>query len=148
MSVSVMLRLATMADAELLLRWRNDADTQRFSLNSDQITEQQHIRWLQQSLSNPQRRLYIAEYADQPAGTVRVDSTADYHRISWTVAAEYRGKGLAKAMVKLLVSQLTGTIVAEILPGNTASVCVAEYAGLTYQNTHNGIMYYESQTPG
>lgn len=148
MTASVRLRFATMADAERLLHWRNDADTRRFSLNAEQITEQQHMRWLQQSLSNPQRRLYIAEYAGQPVGTVRVDSTADCHRISWTVAAECRGKGLAKAMVKLLVSQLTGKIVAEILPGNTASIKVAQHAGLTYQSTQNGIMYYEYQTPG
>ncbi|PKM17369.1 MAG: N-acetyltransferase [Gammaproteobacteria bacterium HGW-Gammaproteobacteria-15] len=147
MTASVRLRFATMADAERLLHWRNDPDTRRFSLNPEQVTAQQHIHWLQQSLSNPQRRLYIAEYADQPVGTVRVDSTADSHRISWTVAAECRGKGLAKAMVKLLVSQLTGTIVAEILPGNTASVKVAQHAGLTYQSTHNGIMYYAYQTP-
>ncbi|MDP2715592.1 GNAT family N-acetyltransferase [Rheinheimera sp.] len=148
MTASVRLRFATMADAERLLHWRNDADTRRFSLNAEQITEQQHMRWLQQSLNNPQRKLFIAEYANQPVGTVRVDSTADCHRISWTVAAECRGKGLAKAMVKLLLSQLTGKIVAEILPGNTASIKVAQHAGLTYQNTHNGIMYYEYQTPG
>lgn len=148
MGVPVRLRIATMADAERLLHWRNDADTRRFSLNTEHVTERQHKHWLQQSLTNPQRRLYIAEYADQPVGTVRVDSTADCHRISWTVAAECRGKGLAKAMVKLLVSQLTGTIIAEILPGNTASVKVAQHAGLTYQSTHNGIMYYEYQTPG
>ena len=148
MTASVLLRLANMADADRLLHWRNDGDTRRFSLNAEQITEQQHRHWLQQSLSNPKRRLYIAEYADQPVGTVRVDSTAGCHRISWTVAAECRGKGLAKAMVKLLVSQLTGKIVAEILPGNTASIKVAQHAGLTYQSTHNGIMYYEYQTPG
>ncbi|KKO47039.1 hypothetical protein WG68_03680 [Arsukibacterium ikkense] len=148
MSASVRLRFATMADAERLLHWRNDADTRRFSLNPEQVTEQQHRHWLQQSLSNPQRRLYIAEYAGQPVGTVRVDSTADSHRISWTVAAECRGKGLAKAMVKLLVSQLTGKIIAEILSDNIASARVAEFAGLTYQYTHNGIMYYAYQTPG
>ncbi|NRQ42308.1 GNAT family N-acetyltransferase [Rheinheimera sp. YQF-2] len=147
MRVSVRLRLATMDDADRLLQWRNDPDTRRFSLNAEHVTAQQHIHWLQQSLSDPQRRLYIAEYAGQPVGTARVDSTAECHRISWTVAAECRGKGLAKAMVKLLVSQLTGKIVAEILPGNTASVKVAQHAGLAHHSTHNGIMYYEYQTP-
>lgn len=148
MNESVRLRLATMADAERLLHWRNDPSTRRFSLNPELITKQQHMHWLQQSLSNPQRRLYIAEYAYQPIGTVRADSTAECHYISWTVAAECRGKGLAKAIVQLLVSQLSGKIVAEILPGNTASIKVAQYAGLTYQSTHNGIMYYEYPTTG
>lgn len=148
MTAYVQLRLATLADAVHLLHWRNDADTRRFSLNPELVTEQQHRHWLEKSLISPERRLFIAEYNGQPVGTVRVDSTAECHLISWTIAAEHRGKGLAKAMVKLLVGQLTGKIVAEILPGNTASIKVAQYAGLIYQCTHNGIMYYEYQTPG
>lgn len=142
MSVSVRLRLANIADAERLLQWRNDAEARRFSLNPEHVTKQQHLHWLQNSLSDPQRRLYIAEYDGQPVGTARVDSTEECHRISWTVAAEYRGKGVAKAMVKSLVSQLTGKIVAEVLPGNVASTRVAEHAGLKYQRTENGIMYF------
>lgn len=143
MSVSVRLRLANIADAERLLQWRNDAETRRFSLNPEYVTKQHHLHWLQNSLSDPHRRLYIAEYYGQPAGTARVDSTAECHCISWTVAAEYRGKGVAKDMVRSLVNQLKGKIVAEILPGNTASIKVAQYAGLTYQRTRNNIMYYE-----
>lgn len=142
MSVSVRLRLANMADAERLLQWRNDAETRRFSLNPEYITKQQHMHWLQNSLSDPQRRLYIAEYDGQPVGTARIDSTAKCHRISWTVATECRGKGLAKAMVRSLVSQLKGKIVAEIMSGNIASIKVAQYAGLTYQRTRYNIMYY------
>ncbi|EIW90272.1 GCN5-like N-acetyltransferase [Alishewanella agri BL06] len=142
MTASVLLRLANMADADRLLHWRNDADTRRFSLNPELVTEQQHRHWLEKSLSNPKRRLFIAEYNGQPVGTVRVDSTAESHLISWTLATEYRGKGLAKAMVKLLVDQLTGKIVAEIRPSNIASIRVAEHAGLKYQCTENGIMYF------
>lgn len=145
MNVSVRLRLANTTDAERLLQWRNDSETRRFSLNPGYVTRQQHLHWLQNSLSDPQRRLYIAEYDGKPVGTARIDSTAECHRISWTVAAECRGKGVAKAMVKLLVSQLTGKIVAEILPGNRASIRVAEYAGLHYQCSRNNIAYYSCQ---
>lgn len=147
MRESVKLRIATLDDAERLLQWRNDEETRRFSLNPAAITKQQHMSWLEQSLADPQRRLFIAEHANQPIGTVRVDSTALGQFISWNLAPEFRGKGLGKAMVKSLVNTLKGKVIAEILPGNITSVKAAQYAGLTYKNTRNGIMYYECEKP-
>ncbi|OZB39913.1 MAG: hypothetical protein B7X50_09155 [Alishewanella sp. 34-51-39] len=137
------LRLATLQDAECLLLWRNDVETRKFSINKMKITEHQHMEWLHQSLSNPQRKLYIVECQKQPVGTVRVDTKKDCHYISWTVAPDYRGKGIAKNMVKLLVNKLKGRVVAEILPLNTASIKVAEYAGLTFKRLYKDKVYYE-----
>lgn len=142
MTVDVTLRRATMADADVLLQWRNDALTRQFSLNQAEVTEQQHRQWLQHSLNSTTRQLLIAEHAGKAVGTVRVDSDQHKHVISWTLAPEQRGRGLAKAMVALLVNRLEGNIVAEILPVNSASIRVAEYAGLRYQHSHNNILYY------
>ncbi|KKO48170.1 hypothetical protein VT06_13080 [Arsukibacterium sp. MJ3] len=144
----IVLRMATLADADKLLLWRNDDLTRTCSLNSEPVTLQQHLAWLQSSFENKQRHLFIAEFNGDAIGTVRVDSKDDRHTISWTVGTDFREKGLAKLMVALLVSKLDGIVVAEILPGNAASIRVAESAGLTYVNTHNGIMYYEYQAPG
>jgi RimJ/RimL family protein N-acetyltransferase len=147
MAELIQLRLATMGDANHLLAWRNDEASRRFSLNSEVVSEQHHQSWLQRSLKDPQRQLYIAESGGQPIGTLRVDTHQHIHTISWTLAPDFRGKGLAKAMVALLVRSLTGDIVAQILPDNTASVRVAEYAGLIYQHTKNGVMYYSAHQP-
>jgi RimJ/RimL family protein N-acetyltransferase len=146
MSVDVTLRRATMADADVLLKWRNDALTRQFSLNPAEVSKQQHLQWLQRSLNSATRQLFIAEHGGRPVGTARVDSDGQQHMISWTLAPEQRGKGLAKLMVRNLVLRLSGTIVAQILPGNLASVKVAEYAGLSYQHTDNGIMYFVKNT--
>jgi RimJ/RimL family protein N-acetyltransferase len=147
MAAKIHLRLARPEDGSQLLVWRNDAITRCNSLSSDFVTAEQHTKWLTNSLKNPDRQLYIAETDDIAIGTVRVDSSANTHTISWTLAPEYRGKGLAKAMVAMLVKRLRGTIVAEILPGNTASIRVAEHAGLRYQYSRNNILYYGSQRP-
>jgi RimJ/RimL family protein N-acetyltransferase len=142
MPSAVTLRPASMADADMLLTWRNDALTRHFSLNRQAVSAEQHASWLVKSLNNPQRQLFIAEYDGVAVGTVRADSAQEQHSISWTLAPEYRGKGLAKEAVSAIVNRLSGKIIAQILPGNIASVRVAEYAGLTYRNTENGIMYY------
>lgn len=146
MSLSLEFRLANMSDAPILLQWRNDLLTRKFSLHSEAITEQQHQVWLADSLNNSQRLLYIVELNMQPIGTFRVDSESScQHVISWTLAPIYRGQGLAKKMVKQMVNCLTGSINAKILPQNTASIHVAQHAGLTYDKTENGVMYYVLQ---
>ena len=131
MAIKIHLRLARPEDGSQLLVWRNDAITRCNSLSSDFVTAEQHTKWLTNSLKNPDRQLYIAETDNIAIGTVRVDSVANTHTISWTLAPEHRGKGLAKQMVRQLVHKLSGNIVAQILPGNIASMRVAEYAGLT-----------------
>ena len=142
MTTSLHFRLATMADANQLLQWRNDSLTRQFSLNSTPITNEQHLIWLKESLLNPHRQLCIVELGKQPIGTTRIDTQKDKHTISWTLAPNYRGKGLAKMMVSQLVHNLSGSICAEILPTNLASIYVAKYAGLTYKNTKNGVMRF------
>lgn len=143
MHESVQLYLATIADAEQLLVWRNDSVTRMFSINTEEIKVEEHLKWLHQSLTNPHRQLFIANYSEQSIGTVRVDSTEIGHFISWTLAPEYRGKGLAKIMVKALVNRLSGNIIAKILPDNIASIKVALCAGLSYQCKKNGILYFK-----
>lgn len=142
MSDKLSLRLARLEDAPLLLAWRNDETTRRNSIVQDVISSKQHEKWLAESLTNPARQLFIAQINDTAIGTVRVDSNADVKTISWTLAPEHRGKGLAKEMVKFLVDKLNGSILAQILPDNIASIRVAEHAGLKYQRTENGIMYF------
>lgn len=143
----MMLRKATLADADRLLKWRNDELTRLFSLNPKPVTQQEHMVWLQNSLINKQRLLLIAEIDNNAIGTVRADSQRKINTISWTLSPDYRGKGLAKEMVALFVIQLEGLIMAKILPGNTPSIHVAEYAGLSYEHTQNNVMYYVRTNP-
>jgi RimJ/RimL family protein N-acetyltransferase len=143
MSKPIEFRLATLDDAEMLLRWRNDEKTRSFSLQPKKITKKQHMSWLRLCLADPKRQLFVAIYSEQPIGSVRIESTPLGQLISWTLAPEFRGRGLGKAMVKSLVSSLKGKIVAEILPRNIASIKVASYAGLEFKSTNNGIMRYE-----
>lgn len=120
------LRRATMADAKMLFDWRNDPETCAASINSDPPQWEGHQKWLDASLCNPERALLIAEVDGVPVGTVRIDH-GEETELSWTVAPDQRGKGIAKQMVELACPP--EHVVAKIKPENVASQKVAESAG-------------------
>ena len=138
----ISLRAASFQDADLLLSWRNDQRTRTASKNSKMVSVDVHLKWLTEVISNPNRRLFVAEEQLIPFGTVRADYSEGVWLLSWTVSTEFRGRGLAKLMVALLADNLIGEIRAEIKKGNTASVRVAEYANMWLDFKAGDIMYF------
>ena len=69
----ISLRRASWADLEMLLEWRNGPMTRQASHNIEEVTRDQHERWLEAILKNPNRQLCIAEEDGMPVGTVRAD---------------------------------------------------------------------------
>ena len=118
----VILRRARMTDAERLYRWRTDPETRAASLNTGPIEFEGHCAWLVSSLDDPNRQIYIAEYRGEPIGTVRADKMDSGWQLSWTVAPEFRERGLGIQMVGLLAASISDSIEAVIKPGNAASI--------------------------
>lgn len=133
----MMLRPATWDDSEQLLTWRNDAQTVANSIEGSSVPKEAHTLWLQDALINPKRTLLVAELASwdtTPVGMIRIDGADNGSscEMSWTMAPQWRGKKLGQKMVKLGVDVAIKTyplVVAQIRPGNIASLRVAESAG-------------------
>jgi RimJ/RimL family protein N-acetyltransferase len=138
------LRPATVADAALLLAWRNDEATRQASHHTAAVTPQDHARWLDALLRNPARRLFVAEVNGEPVGSVRADRDPDgsCHELSWTVAPSARGRGVGARMVRLLLAEVSGPVRAEVKPGNPASVRIAEAAGLRFDAEREGVLHF------
>jgi len=141
-SNKLLLRLATLDDAGVLLEWRNNPSTRKASHNTALISEDAHIQWLKRILSNENRKLYIAEINGAPVGTVRMDSGALGHELSWTISPTMRRTGLGKAMVVQFAGGIPEPIRAEIKPGNVASIRIAEEAGMAFEREEKGILHY------
>lgn len=142
MCKDISLRLATIKDADLLFRWRNDLETRNASRSTAIIKFDEHLLWLSQTLSNPNRKLYVAEENRVPVGTVRADLTQGVWELSWTVSPDARGQGVGKRMVAELAKQIFEPIRAEVKSGNHASIQIAKYAGMEIQSESNGILNY------
>ncbi|HDZ73847.1 MAG TPA: N-acetyltransferase [Aurantimonas coralicida] len=122
----MMIRLATMEDARLLFSWRNDPLTRRMSINSDTVDWDTHRSWLERRLGRADPLLHIAEIEGHCVGTFRIDGD----EISYTVAPDFRGKGIALKML-ILARQMFGPKLARIARDNVPSARAAEKAGHT-----------------
>ena len=117
-------RTATMDDSDLLFRWRNDDLTRRMSKNTDAVQIEGHVAWLQRRLSTDRPHLYVA-FDPEPVGTFRIDGD----EISYTVAPDKRGQGIAKAMLTE-ARKCFGPLRAEIYRRNEASIAAAKSSGM------------------
>jgi len=142
MSDGIKLRSARMSDADILLSWKNDLETREASHGSDEVSRDDHIKWLSKTLENPSRKLLIAEEYDVPVGTVRADFADGAWELSWTTSPNSRGRKVAKRMVKQLAGKISEPIRAEIKPTNLASINVAEHAGMVFEKEMDGIAHY------
>ena len=136
------LRNATLADADLLLAWRNDPRTRAASHRQEVVERERHLRWLTDALARSDLRLFVAEENGVPVGTVRVVDETGVAELSWTVAPEARGRGVGTRMVARLAERERGALRAEVRAGNVASMRIAEAAGLALDHEENGVLHY------
>lgn len=143
MNETMILRPVTIQDADMLLEWRNDAETRAASHNTAEVSPVDHIAWLGRVIHNPRRRLFIAEEDGRPVGTVRADfDETGIWELSWTTAPAERGRGVGKRMVALLAQQLDEPIRAEVKFENLASRAIARAAGMEVYGVAGGVLHY------
>ena len=141
---TIHLREACLDDARMLYDWRNDPLTRRVSFHSEEIPWGTHQNWFQQSIANPNRRIYIGEAMPQkaPIGQVRFDMTSPHEAaISIVIAPEWRGKGLGGKIIREGIALFRSehpeiyTIIAFIKPDNIPSRKVFAGCGFQYVET-------------
>src|SRR3989338_9841481 len=103
MNGNLRIRPSNKDDARLLFDWRNDKDTRAMSGSTAPLVWESHLEWFTKVLSGgfPGRSIYIIESEEgEQIGTVRSDERDDGRtEVSYTVAPQWRGRGLGKHMV-------------------------------------------------
>jgi RimJ/RimL family protein N-acetyltransferase len=118
------IRPATRDDARRLFEWRNDESTRSMSKNKDLIQWDDHLGWLDRRLKLDQPNLFVFEADGQPVATFRIDGMD----LSYTVAPEFRNRGIAKLMLNEVRSRF-GSLRAHVYSDNVPSIKVAQSAG-------------------
>ncbi|MFA6700019.1 MAG: GNAT family N-acetyltransferase [Thiomicrospira sp.] len=139
---SVVLRLANFDDVNILYEWRNDEATRLASHNSEPVAYENHVSWLKNTLQNPDRILYIAEFWGKPIGTLRLDKDGDFYEVSWTIAPTERGKGLGTKMVSKIIGETNFKLRAEVKENNLGSKKIAEFNGFELTDIKSGVLHY------
>jgi RimJ/RimL family protein N-acetyltransferase len=142
----IALRLATAADSDVLLLWRNDALTRQHSHSMAEVDRNSHQAWLSKSLADPTRIIFIGEVNGNPVGTVRCDcrDTSPVRiGLSWTVAPEHRGRGYGRKLVEAAAELFAAQeLYAEIKTGNAASMAIARSIGMKQMGEKEGVTFW------
>ena len=91
------------ADMKLLFDWANDEETRKASFSSDPISLETHQDWFENSLKNPDRKMYICCHGEKEVGLLRFDlekGEAPKAVISYQIAPGVRHRGYGKQMLK------------------------------------------------
>lgn len=130
------VRPATAADAEILLRWRNDLGTRAGSRERGDVRRDQHVAWLAATVDDGHRHLLVAADDAGAVGTVRWDRVVDGEwEVSVTVAPERRGQSLGGPLLGSGEDWLaehepvTHTLLASVREDNVASLRLFAAAG-------------------
>jgi spore coat polysaccharide biosynthesis predicted glycosyltransferase SpsG/RimJ/RimL family protein N-acetyltransferase len=132
----VRLTRARPADGEIMLAWQRDPRTRQYARNRDVPTAEEHYRWLERKLDDPDCILHVIRHGDAPAGVLRLDRCAgegESWMISIYVAPEKYRLGIALAALALARRLRAGaTLLAEVFADNAASQRLFRAAGFVW----------------
>ena len=131
----IRLRPATLEDGKIMLDWQTHPATRRYSRNPLPPRPEEHQKWLNNKLAEPDCVFNLILHDEKPAGVVRLDPTPakagrDSFEISVLVDPRLHGMGIATAAIRLATEMIPGArLVAEVDPRNIASAALFEGAG-------------------
>ena len=103
----LVLRPATGAHSTILLEWRNEGDTVKFSKSGTPVSLDEHEGCLSVRLDTPSSRVWIAERGGKPVGTAQIEVTNGVGLVGLTVAPTDRGRGYGKQILPALQRALS-----------------------------------------
>lgn len=143
---TIFLREAQSGDAELLFSWANDIDVRRNAFSQHEITWEEHVQWFKRKLNDKDCHIYIAQTDSVPVGQIRLDIEGGKARIDYSVAAQRRGQGIGKEMLRqaeLIPDLGVSGFLAQVKTGNDASAAAFAACGFHRTAEYDGYAEYE-----
>ena len=145
-------RTATLGDADILLTWRNNPSAREFSLHSELIPIDQHLKWLSDRLERVELEPFFLFSADyKMIGMSRLDiisGSTDEYEISILVDPDQHGKGVGTRILNLACESFftlypDKTIVAKVHDHNFISQKLFANAGFELQTSVGDFLLFE-----
>lgn len=129
------LRTANWKDCKQYWNWANDPDVRKSSYFSEPIPWEEHVKWFENKLNDPQSFLFIVtDNKDIPIGQVRFELSDKESEIHVSIDRKIRGRGYGTLIIDMGVKELVRqkkikTIHAFIKLENEASVKAFKRSG-------------------
>ena len=145
-------RTATLGDADVLLTWRNNPSTRQFSLHSELIPIDEHVKWLSGRLERVQFEPFFLFMADHKViGMSRLDvvsGSVDKYEISILVDPDQQGKGAGTIILNMTCETFFSlhpkkTIVAKVHKQNFTSQKLFTNAGFELRTPSSGFLHFQ-----
>jgi UDP-2,4-diacetamido-2,4,6-trideoxy-beta-L-altropyranose hydrolase len=151
-NVGLVARPVESADEALLLDWANDPTTRQMAFQPHRIEADGHRKWLRRRLADPDNfRLFVIETAaGVEVGQVRFELDEGIWIISYSIAREFRGRGLAGQLLDTSLKALyeaigSATVSGRVRPENIASRRVFERVGFTVVEADDNAIEFRRQ---
>jgi len=100
MPLDITLRIATMNDCESIYKWRNAEESRRHFFDRGLIKWEDHCRWFEDTIRNPDRVLLVGEFYDQEVGVLRYDHVGEAAVVSVYLLPGTHGQGLGSQLLR------------------------------------------------
>ena len=140
---AIKLRKADNNDAELLFNWVNDTNVRKNSINPEPINWENHLIWFNKKINDNNSKILILFSPEYLLGQIRIDLVDAYWNIDYSIDNEFRGIGLGKEMVKLLLKMYGFyNFKATVKKENLASIKIFQNLGFKQIQTLSDDYYY------
>ena len=140
---AIKLRKADNNDAELLFNWVNDTNVRKNSINPEPINWENHLIWFNKKINDNNSKILILFSPEYLLGQIRIDLVDAYWNIDYSIDNEFRGIGLGKEMVKLLLKMYEFyNFKATVKKENLASIKIFQNLGFKQIQTLSDDYYY------
>jgi UDP-2,4-diacetamido-2,4,6-trideoxy-beta-L-altropyranose hydrolase len=121
------IRRVKESDCELLWCWANDPEVRRNAFSAEPIPWEDHCNWFYQRFRDAVTSIYILESENGPVGQVRFEKHDDKFTVGYSIARQYRGKGVATVLLtlalrRLMTDQPYCIVLADVKTNNTPSI--------------------------
>jgi RimJ/RimL family protein N-acetyltransferase len=138
-------RTATLGDAAILLTWRNNPITRKFSINSEPIPDNQHLEWFKARLERTHfEPFFLYEVEFKAIGMIRFDFASG-------TANKFDGNGFGRKILNLACATLFDlnpdyTIVASVHKQNFVSQKLFAGAGFELLPSVGNFLNFEKKS--
>lgn len=82
--------------------WANDCDVRKYSFNTENIQYEDHVKWFNNKINDPNCIYFIGVEGDKNIGQIRLDIFENSGIISYSIDKEYRGHGYGLQLLQIL----------------------------------------------